>query len=130
MSRHGDWIRIDVPGGYLRWSKSVGALDAHCSTHTDEGVCKADFCMKRNRGVGRAIGRQLLWLELGSRRCSTRSDRNECKRDVGSSHFQKERQECRSRLLAQSKTDPLLRSLFEHEPDNGRGFAFEPPKVP
>jgi hypothetical protein len=63
----GDWVRVDVAGGYLMWSKAKGELNAHCTRHGSDGrTCKCDRVAGPRPGVkGRPLGRHLLWLAMG-----------------------------------------------------------------
>ena len=36
----GDWLEVHVDGGTLKWSPSIGALDAHCVGHVGGELCR------------------------------------------------------------------------------------------
>ena len=56
----GDWLRINVLGGFLMFSERFKCLDAPCTTHTAK--CKVD----RSLGVSAPIGRHMAFLALGA----------------------------------------------------------------
>ena len=64
-----DYRVLDVPGGVLRFSKRLGALNAHCGPHCGN-KCKMDRTLVRRDGDrterGRPVGLLMAWLQMGT----------------------------------------------------------------
>ena len=75
----GDWLRINVLGGYLMYSERFALLDAHCTCHGKN--CKTD----RTLGVSAPVGRHMAWLTVGAdpQLYPDQKSHLELKRDIG-----------------------------------------------
>ena len=57
--RNEHWRVVDVPGGWLRYNRALGRLDAHCGAHL--GSCKMDRSLRKG-----CIGLNLSWLQCSA----------------------------------------------------------------
>jgi hypothetical protein len=122
----GDWVRIPVEGGYLRWSASRGQVDAHCTTpgHGGPNRCKLD-CKARGQ---MPVARQALWLWVGPmpEMCSGKHDHGVLKGDVGKPVWKDLRADMRQNCVEQAAHDPSMAALLLWEGAGG----VEPDHVP
>ena len=117
----GDWVRIDVPGGYLNWSKKKGELNAHCTTHGDGRTCKCDRVSGPGHDAGnrgRPLGRQLLWLSWGAG--LTHKEHLDSKTQVGKESLHDDRLEKRREFVApRDFVEACERGEVERPPKDG-----------
>jgi hypothetical protein len=120
----GDWERIEVPGGFLRFSKTLARLDAHCSCHHCAGraECKSDRAfgnpgdeaLQDRRAQGcRCLGRQLLWLKLGA--TMEYAQHKTLKKSVGGHQYRQQRLTCRREFAARATSEPLVAEILRAE---------------
>ncbi|CAK0794156.1 unnamed protein product, partial [Prorocentrum cordatum] len=115
----GDWVRIDVPGGHLMWSRNHSKLDAHCGVHGKS--CKCD---RTYRSGQRPLGRQLAWLEMvhvEGVAVDQDTHSRELKDLVGTRDYYGVRQWCRSKFEEFADGNPIAKALVEHESPEGPG---------
>lgn len=118
----GGWERIEVPGGFLRFSKTSARLDAHCSCHHGQTECKSDRAFgnhgdaarqdRRAQG-GRCLGRQLLWLKLGA--TMDYEHHKTLKKSVGGPKYRQQRLTCRREFSARAASEPLVAEILRAE---------------
>ena len=128
----GDWQYLDVPGGYLAWSKNSRNLDAHCTLHGPS--CKTDRTLKanaRNRGQGRPLGRHLLWLALGNDPSMVRSreDHMRLKLEIGPVAWHARRCRERQTFESQAPDNHLIAAMLADERPRHADEADNEPSV-
>ena len=124
---NGDWVQIDVDGGYLKWSKTLRRCDAHCTVvgHGGPSKCKMDCTI----GGQRPVARQAAWLCLGSMAdiVGDRPEHVALKPDIGTADYLPIRRDAREGMVERAAYDPQMRALLE---DEGDIMAPEPEEVP
>ena len=130
----GDWVRIFVTGGELRFSASARAMDAHCAKHGPS--CKSDRTLPKPEDddggradtKGRPLGRHLLWLSLADT-CPTMADHKGLLADVGKPAHHGERERLRRQF--EVLEDPVVaRILAAERKPNVLDVRGEPPISP
>jgi hypothetical protein len=129
----GDWVRLDVQGGYLLWSQSKNSLDAHCTSCDSQ--CKTDRTLKAgsgSSGQGRPLGRQLLWLRLGCDRSAvpSRVDHGALRKSMGTDTWHAERSAIRTEFTTQFGADDVAQAILAAERPRRDGEPPEPVSVP
>jgi hypothetical protein len=132
----GDWKRIDVPGGFLMWSKVSRALDAHCScaAHRRGTVrCKTDRTLRESRshdgGQGRPLGRLLWWLASGADLDG--AGHRAFKKSAGTVVNRQSRLQCRYAFQVLALSNPVAADILKDErPQRAGECCPEPEMVP
>lgn len=109
------WVKIEVEGGFILYSKTKGAFNAHCTRAGHDGPrqCKCDRTFK---GSAHVIGRQLAWLRMGSDEyVHDRGEHQDMKRPMGTRSFQSIRQDARSWAEEFAQTNSDMREALTQE---------------
>ena len=130
--RGGDWLRIDVDGGYLLFSATLQRLDAHCTRAGHDG-CKADRTLRPagngRGGQGRPVGRQLAWLSLGNG-VPTAADHGDLRCVVGGVSYHSHRTNVRTAFERLAATNTLAAQILAAERPTRAEEGREPASVP
>ena len=129
----GDWMRLDVRGGYLLFSPSLQRLDAHCSGNSHPASCKCDRTLRAQRGAtmsgrGRPLARHLLWLEEGLTMDAGAHRRR--KSTAGAIDTHARRFHIRQRFEQDYRDDPTAQAILAAERARIVGEEHEPRIVP
>ena len=128
----GDWERVDVPGGYLLWSRRLHQLDAHCATHPN---CKMDRTLNAPRfsgsfsGQGRPVGLHMAWLAAGPT-TADKYEHLELKKSLGRIGSHAARVRGREVFMGMAQANLVARAILEDERPRHEGESAEPASVP
>ena len=119
----GDWREVQVDGGTLKWSPSIGAIDAHCVGHAGGELCR----MNRKLRAG-CLGLSLLWLARHDACGESRYDHEMAKESLSSRDAAGPRGHARADFAA--RRDPEAVALVEAERLARGGASAEPGRLP
>jgi hypothetical protein len=112
----GDWERVVVLNGEIRFSPTARSIDVHCHLHG--ASCKSDRKLPpldAQGPKGRPVGRHLRWLASGRMVGQTAAEHKAELPAAGQAHTHAERAALRASFVAQSASCPLSRALLQLE---------------
>jgi hypothetical protein len=104
----GDFTAVAIEGGFLRFSKNLGRLDAHCKQANHGPGCKLDRSLRK-----RVLGLSSLWLAA---KCDTKADHDSLKSELSRALHYAARCEARDRFVARAAAEGgVLHDIVEEE---------------